>query len=298
MVDVRVLEELGGNDHTHMSFVPYSAHKKSTSYWICVVASSPALPALPTGTVQLCPRCALVSPLVALALSPASCWHLCPPCTSVVGLTFLPLFCWGHCSSHTGVYPVVTLLTTSLLYMVLSLCSSLLCVALLLLSLSWLSCVSHLPYSSVPCWLIATPTTFAAVASTVIVIAPIVAVVDVLKEPQVLASSSLTCQSPTCLTSCCHCMLPHCDGALWVPWRAYGRCTLAPTWHWCRARASCHCCLCHLCCWQQGHNCNCHCICCCCLLLLFLPSEEDDDDEASSSSSGGSAAWRSVAGWW
>jgi hypothetical protein len=32
VVDVHVLEELGGNYHTHMSFIPLSAHKKSPSY--------------------------------------------------------------------------------------------------------------------------------------------------------------------------------------------------------------------------------------------------------------------------
>jgi hypothetical protein len=89
----------GGNNHTHMSFVSYSAYKPL--YHMCIVASSQAPPAPPTGIVQLCPCRALVSPLAALALPPASRW--------LFAIVALALLGWRLCHCFAVVIALVTL---------------------------------------------------------------------------------------------------------------------------------------------------------------------------------------------
>ncbi len=129
------------------------------------------------------PCCTGIVASIMLASLPSLCWHCWTGIFAIV--------CWGCCPSHAGICPIATTLATSSSYMAQSLCSLLLYPASTLLSISQLLCISHLPLSLVPCWLLATSTTFATIASIVIIAPLVVAVVDVLKEQHILAPSSL-----------------------------------------------------------------------------------------------------------
>ncbi len=82
VVDMCVLEELGGKDHRHMSFIPYSAHKNHL-HAECALLPSPKLPQ--HSQLELCNF-------------------------ALFGLSYPFLLHWHCCQHHTGVFAGLALL--------------------------------------------------------------------------------------------------------------------------------------------------------------------------------------------